>query len=104
MLRSRQLIGRGGKVNRVRLSLVPGAPIETVGGVKGLEASLGLSTQLAKQPPTHPRRSEHYFSSILSIRVASSSSARELFTRFDTGHRCSTSPDACLSNSIPAFQ
>ena len=43
MLRSRQLIGRGGKVNRVRLSLVPGAAIESAGGVKGLEASLGLS-------------------------------------------------------------
>jgi hypothetical protein len=33
MLRSRQLIGRGGKVKRVRLSLVPGAAIETAGGV-----------------------------------------------------------------------
>jgi hypothetical protein len=43
-----------------------------------------------------PRRSEHYFSSILSIRVASSSSARELFTRFDTGHRCSKSSAAGL--------
>jgi hypothetical protein len=39
MLRSRQLIGRGGKVKRVRLSLVPGAAIETAGGVGGLGAA-----------------------------------------------------------------
>jgi hypothetical protein len=37
-----------------------------------------------------------------SIKVASSASARELFTRFDTGQRCSTSSAAGLSNSVPA--
>jgi hypothetical protein len=37
-----------------------------------------------------------------SINVASSSLARELFTRFDTGHLCSTSLPVGLSNSAPA--
>jgi hypothetical protein len=37
-----------------------------------------------------------------SINVTSSASARELFTRFDTGKRCSTSSAAGLSNSVPA--
>jgi hypothetical protein len=37
-----------------------------------------------------------------SIKVASSSSARELFTRLDTGHRVSKSFAAGLSNSVPA--
>jgi hypothetical protein len=35
--------------------------------------------------------------------VASSSGARELFTRFDTGHRCNKSSAAGLSNSGPAL-
>ena len=39
----------------------------------------------------------------LSISVGSSSGARELLTRFETGHFCSTSPRAGLSNSIPAL-
>jgi hypothetical protein len=34
--------------------------------------------------------------------VGSSSGARELFTRFDTGHRCNRSSAAGLSNSRPA--
>src|SRR5437016_1480998 len=38
-----------------------------------------------------------------SINETSSSPARELFTRFDTGHLCSTSFAAGLSNSMPAF-
>ena len=35
--------------------------------------------------------------------VGSSSGALELFTRFDTGHRCNRSSAAGLSNSRPAF-
>jgi hypothetical protein len=38
-----------------------------------------------------------------SIKVASSSLARELFTLFDTAQRCSTSLAAGLSNSRPAL-
>src|SRR5271170_6379788 len=38
-----------------------------------------------------------------SISVGSSSGARELFTRFDTGHRCSRSFGAGLSNSRPVL-
>jgi hypothetical protein len=34
------------------------------------------------------------FSDIRSISVASSSGARELFTRFNTGYRCNTSSPA----------
>ena len=34
---------------------------------------------------------------------ASSSSARELFTRFDTGHRCNTASSAGFRSSRPAF-
>jgi hypothetical protein len=40
--------------------------------------------------------------SIRSINVASSSSARELFTRLDTGHRTRKSFVAGLSNSVAA--
>jgi hypothetical protein len=40
--------------------------------------------------------------SIFSIRVGSSSLARELFTRFDTGHFCSRSFGAGFNNSMPA--
>ncbi len=40
--------------------------------------------------------------STFSIREASSSLARELFTRFDAGHFCSNSFGAGLSNSTPA--
>ena len=39
---------------------------------------------------------------IFSFSVASSSGARELLTRFDTGHFCSTFSAAGLSNSRPA--
>jgi hypothetical protein len=39
---------------------------------------------------------------ISSISVGSSSSARVLFTRFDTGHFCSKSFDAGFNNAIPA--
>ena len=37
-----------------------------------------------------------------SINVGSSSGARELFTRFDTGHRCKRPSAAGRSNSVPA--
>ena len=39
--------------------------------------------------------------SISSINIGSSAGARELFTRFDTGHRRSTSSAAGLSTSTP---
>ena len=42
-----------------------------------------------------------YVTSTRSIRVGSSAGARELFTRLDTGQRCSTSFSAGLSNAEP---
>ena len=36
MLRSRQVIGRGDRMNRVRLSLVPGAAVKTAGALRAL--------------------------------------------------------------------
>lgn len=48
------------------------------------------------------RLSQAVANSIFSISVGSSSSARELLTRFDTGHFCNRSLAAGFNNSMPA--
>jgi hypothetical protein len=54
--------------------------------------------------PNNPHTSAAFESvGSASIKVASSSLARELFTRLDTCHLCSTSLAAGLSNSTPAL-
>jgi hypothetical protein len=42
------------------------------------------------------------YRAIRSVNFGSSSGSRELFTRFDTGHRCNRSSAAGLSNSVRA--